>query len=106
KRALAARPGDPSALHLLGLVAFDKGHPERALQLISKALARDTGNADYLHSAGHVLQAMERFDQAATRYHEALDADPPIPCSHFRTSATRLNAWDVMTVQQQNSPAQ
>jgi Tfp pilus assembly protein PilF len=96
KRALAARPGDPNALHLLGLVAFDKGHPERALQLISKALARDPGNADYLHSAGHVLQTMERFDQAATRYHEALETDPDrvLTLSNLGNTLKRMELYD------------
>ncbi len=76
KRALAASPGDPRALHLLGLAAFDKGRPERALQLISKALARDPANPDFLHSAGHILQSLERYDEAASHYHDALEKDP------------------------------
>lgn len=76
KRALAAAPGDPRAMHLLGLAAFDKGRPERALQLIAKALARAPANADFLHSAGHVLQSLGRFDEAANHYRGALDADP------------------------------
>ncbi len=76
RRALAARPGDPVVLHLLGLATFDKGRPERALQLIDKALRHAPANPDFLHSAGHVLQAMGRYDAAVARYRAALDADP------------------------------
>jgi tetratricopeptide (TPR) repeat protein len=76
KRALAAKPGDPAALHLLGLAAFDRGRPERALQLIAKALERAPAHPDYLHSAGHVLQATGQTDAAMDRYRAALDADP------------------------------
>ena len=76
KRALAAKPGDPAALHLLGLAAFDRGRPERALQLINKALERAPGHPDYLHSAGHVLQTMGQVNAAVDRYRAALEAAP------------------------------
>lgn len=76
KRALARQPGNPAALHLLGLAALDKGRPERALQLITKALQRAPENPDYLHSAGHVLQSTGRYDEAAAHYLAALAVDP------------------------------
>lgn len=96
KRALAARPGDPAALHLLGLAAFDKGRPERALQLIDKALARAPGQPDYLHSAGHVLQGMGRLDDAITRYREALAADPArvLTLSNLGNALKRAGRFD------------
>ncbi|MBV9813763.1 MAG: tetratricopeptide repeat protein, partial [Acetobacteraceae bacterium] len=34
RRALRRHPDHPDILHLLGVLAFDRGRPERALQLI------------------------------------------------------------------------
>lgn len=99
KRALAKDGKDAAALHLLGLVAADKGRPGRALQLIDKALALAPDNADFLHSAGHVLGLAGRPEDAVARYVAALDAAPdrPLTLSNLGNALKRLGRLDDAT---------
>src|SRR3974390_1033170 len=39
RKVLQKMPSNPDALHLLGVIALDRGHLDQAIQLISKALA-------------------------------------------------------------------
>ncbi len=96
KRALAKDANDAGALHLLGLLAADRGKPERALQLIEKALAVDPRNANFLHSAGHVLSQLGRVEEAVARYKAALEADPdrPLTLSNLGNALKRLGCME------------
>ena len=92
KRALAKDGKDAAALHLLGLIAADKGRHGRALQLIDKALALAPDNADFLHSAGHVLGLAGRTGDAVARYLAALAEAPdrPLTLSNLGNALKRL----------------
>lgn len=96
KRALSKNPKDSGALHLLGLLAADKGKYKRALQLIEKALAVDPKNANFLHSAGHVLSQLGQIEQAVDRYSAALDQEPdrPLTLSNLGNALRRLGKFE------------
>lgn len=66
KRHLRAHPQDARSLHLLGMVARDKGRPERAVQLLEKAAAAAPAAPDIRCDLGLALKAAGRHDDAVT----------------------------------------
>ena len=79
--ALAQRPDDSNALHLLGLVKFAHGATGEALTLIEGALRNGLASPQMLLNRGLVLNALNRpldaiasFDQAILRDRNFLEA--------------------------------
>ena len=76
RRALRRHPDNPDILHLLGVLALDRGRPERAIQLISKALHALPGFADAHSNLGNALRAAGRPAEAAASYRRAVALRP------------------------------
>ena len=74
--AAAADPQNADALHLSGLIEFQLGRAERAVDLIGRAIAENGGVADYHANLGRVLQAQGRPKQAAESYRHAVRLAP------------------------------
>lgn len=79
KRAVALRPSDETALHLLAICVLKQGRPQRALQIMDKALACRPDNPELLHTTGSILQMLGRPEYATAFYHRLLDLDPDRP---------------------------
>lgn len=73
---LERRPEDAGALHLLGLMAFQAGAAEAALELISRAAAAAPAEASLWLSLGCVLRAAGRLPEAARCFEQAAALDP------------------------------
>jgi tetratricopeptide (TPR) repeat protein len=73
KRVLAAQPDHGEALNLLGLVSFQQGRYDLAVELIGRAIERNGHNAGYLSNLGNVLYASGKFDEAVTAYRQAIN---------------------------------
>lgn len=73
---LAHRPGNPDALHLLGLIAYRHEQYPLALKLISEALARRQHFPQALANLGGVLLAMREWATAIDALEAALRQDP------------------------------
>jgi Flp pilus assembly protein TadD len=58
RRVLDADPGNPHALHLLGVIAHQQGEHAAAVELIRTAIARNPAAADYRNNLGNALQAL------------------------------------------------
>ncbi len=72
-RAILARdPNHADALHLLGVLAAQRGDYQKATDLIGQAIAINDGDADYYHDLGSALQAQARLDEAIAAYQRAL----------------------------------
>ncbi len=82
RRILLAAPGDVDALHLLGLVALQKGEAQAAVKLIEKAITLNPGIAPFHNSLGNSLKAQGDLDGAIKRFREALDLDPTLTGIH------------------------
>jgi Flp pilus assembly protein TadD len=65
RRILALEPGQPDALHLLGLVAHQGGRKDLAADLIGQAIGIDGSVAAYHSNLGAVLKDLGRLDEAA-----------------------------------------
>lgn len=65
RRILEQEPEHPGALHLLGVVAHQQGHDDRAAELIARALALRPDQATYHSNYGvaprpaHIKHAVE-----------------------------------------------
>ena len=82
---LAMEPGHPDALHLLGVVAVQRGEVERAHDLLSRArrISPHSPEAHANHAA--VLKALGRYEEALAAYDTALTAkDDLVDALHER----------------------
>jgi len=69
---LAVQPAHPEALHLLGVVAHQKGDHARAIDLIGRAIAGNPGDAMYHANLAEAYRAQGRLDQAIASCRAAL----------------------------------
>ena len=76
RQILASEPDHADILHLLGLAALQAGHPDRALDAISRALRLQPRNSAYHGSMASALRALGRRDEAIASYREVLRHKP------------------------------
>ncbi|MBI3440937.1 MAG: tetratricopeptide repeat protein [Proteobacteria bacterium] len=75
RSVLAEQPEQPDALHLLGVVMFQRGNHAAAIDFIGQAVARQPGIAMYHNNLGKVYRAMDRFEDALVHFNRALELD-------------------------------
>ncbi|MBL8378171.1 MAG: hypothetical protein JNM79_09895 [Burkholderiales bacterium] len=73
---LSRHPHDPKALHLRGLVEFERGQLAQAAASIRFAVEFDPDSPIYRANLGMVLERMGRFGEARTHLEAAVDAEP------------------------------
>jgi predicted TPR repeat methyltransferase len=95
RAVLAQWPGQPDALHYLGVLQHRRGHSDAALSLIRQALAQAPDTASMHNNLGNVLVELSRYDEAATAYREALRCDPDLAETHnnLGTIARKQERW-------------
>jgi tetratricopeptide (TPR) repeat protein len=76
---LAHRPDDFDALHLLGMLHFQRHRLVDALRFLARALRVNSNSADALSNLGLALHATGRYDEAISSYRHALDLAPDHP---------------------------
>lgn len=76
--ALEQSAGHPDALHLLGLVAYQRGAHDQAVALIGQAIARDDATAIYHANLGEVLLGAGRPEAATAAFGRALERAPAL----------------------------
>ena len=77
QRALALAPDDADSLHLAGLLAYEAGGNDDAMEWFSRAIGQ-TAKPEYLTSLGAVLQRLKRLDEALQAF-PARAAHEPVP---------------------------
>ncbi len=73
---LRESPNDADALHLLGVVAYQRGDHERAIELIRRALKRGGSGPRFHVNLGAAYRASGQLGKAAEQYRIALRLDP------------------------------
>jgi tetratricopeptide (TPR) repeat protein len=73
---LVREPLHFDAIHLLGLVCYQAGRSEEAVELIQRAIALDASQPAAHSNLGLALQALRRMPEALDSYDEALRLDP------------------------------
>ncbi len=82
-RAIVAEdPNDADALHLLGVLAFQHGHPDQAVRLISRAIAIHPDTAAYHANLAEVYRSLGRWNEAIAACHMALQFEPDCVEAH------------------------
>jgi tetratricopeptide (TPR) repeat protein len=82
RQILAARPDDPNAMHLLGLVATQKGNRQRAIALIRRAIELHSNSAEMYFNLGTVLAETGQNAQAIAALRRAIELDPRLAAAH------------------------
>jgi len=72
RQIVKTTPANPDALHLLGLIAFQKGHAKDAERRIRQAIKIRATNPAYHSNLGLVLRDMGRLAEAADAFNQAL----------------------------------
>jgi len=73
---MATAPGEPAALHMLGVVRAQQGRNSEALELMSAALRMQPHAPEVLSNFGNVLRAQGRLAEALISYDKALAIKP------------------------------
>lgn len=76
RQMLAIDPQHADCLHLLGMVLFQSGEHDRAVELIRKAIALHPTAASYQSNLGNVLQSQGKIHEAEVCYRRALEIKP------------------------------
>ena len=81
-KILNKAPDNPDALHLLGVIALSDRRPERAIQLIGKAVAVSPRSAEAYSNLGNAQHAAGRPAEACASYRRAIDLNPNFAAAH------------------------
>ncbi|WP_448205822.1 tetratricopeptide repeat protein [Azospirillum sp. sgz302134] len=76
RRVLAARPDQPDALHLLGVLALQDGKPATAADLMAQSIRHHPGNPACLSNLASALRRLGRHGEALACCRRALALDP------------------------------
>jgi len=82
RQILASNPHHAEALHLLGLLAYQAGRPDLALEPLERAVAHSPGRAVFLANLGEVYRALGRLQDAGRTLSQAIELDPLLPDAH------------------------
>jgi tetratricopeptide (TPR) repeat protein len=75
QQALSADPNNADAMHLMGLLSFDGGQYDHAVEWLARAI-RQAPKAEYLKHLGAVLQHLRRYDEALKAFDKAVQFQP------------------------------
>jgi protein O-GlcNAc transferase len=76
RRVLSANPRQKDALHLLGVLEFQEGRNESAIDLIGQAIAIDGRQAMFHNNLAAACRALGRFSEACAGYERAVQLKP------------------------------
>lgn len=79
RKALAAEPENPDALHYLGILAHQTGQTEAAITQLERSLELRPRSAEFHNNLGAVLQECDQSAEAIPHFETALDIEPAYP---------------------------
>jgi predicted O-linked N-acetylglucosamine transferase (SPINDLY family) len=88
RQVLNMRRDHPDARHFLGVLRFQQGRADEALDLISAALKSRPDYPEALYNRGNILSALGRYQDAIASYDQALSLN----ASHVEAHQNRGNA--------------
>jgi len=83
KKILAVDPHHSDALHLLGVIAYQFGRNDIAVQLIVKAIDIDPNQPLYYTNLGNALRDQGNLDDAIASYQKALTIKPDLAEANY-----------------------
>src|SRR5262245_10112760 len=88
RQILAAEPDHVDALHLLGVIAFQTGQHELAVEYTSRAIELNGTQATFHSNLGNAVQAQGKLEQAVDSYRRALELKPDYAVAHYNLGTT------------------
>jgi len=85
-------PGNPRALHALGMLAFQSGDLPRAIDLLTQSTRLRRDNAPAHFDLARAQQAQGEFDDALASYRQALAYDPRHAEALFHSAGLHAHA--------------
>ncbi len=82
RQVLSKQPNNPAALHLMGMVNFQAGKLEEALDWMDRAIAIEPNVADFHVNRGVVLDGLGQLDLAISAYRRAAELKQNVPEIH------------------------
>ncbi len=76
RRILKVDPDNAEALHLLGVVAGQRGDHDECVRLIERAISHEPDVPKYHANLGTVLRELRRIDEAVQAFERAVALDP------------------------------
>jgi protein O-GlcNAc transferase len=76
RQVLSQQPGNPGALHLLGVIALQAGRLDAAIELIRQAIAIKPADAGFHNDLGNALRGKGLLDEAVAAYRQVLRLRP------------------------------
>jgi predicted O-linked N-acetylglucosamine transferase (SPINDLY family) len=88
RQILQAHPDNADALHLLGVLAHQRGQNEAAVDLIGRAIAQSSGVPAFHNNLGNALKALGRWGEASGCYVRALSLKADYVEAHYNLGVT------------------
>jgi len=101
---LLAQPGQPDAMHFLGLLACQLKQYDAGLALMERSLA-ERPDASYFNNLGNMLRECGRLDDAIAHYRRAVALRPDYPEAHNNLGNALRDARDPAEAMQSCSRA-
>ncbi|BAE50940.1 tetratricopeptide repeat protein [Paramagnetospirillum magneticum] len=83
ERMLGIDRRNTAAMHILGSVAFRRGDPAGAADLLAKVVKQDPGRIQAVITLGEAQLALSRFSDAAANFRKVAAARPDDPVPHY-----------------------
>jgi tetratricopeptide (TPR) repeat protein len=83
RQVLAVDPNYIDALHMLGVLAYQAGRAEAAVDLIGRAIALNAANPSFHNNMGEALRYLGRLDEAVGHLTKATELDPDAAEGHM-----------------------
>jgi predicted TPR repeat methyltransferase len=84
---LQREPDHADACHLAGILFFQLGQAESAIDWLRRAIALDPARALFQSNLGNVLRLQGRIEDALAAYRRSVEADPRFAEGHFNLAA-------------------
>jgi tetratricopeptide (TPR) repeat protein len=96
RQIIAGNPNHADALHMLGILEYQRGQLQTAIEWITRAVAVEPKRADIRANLGVVLAAAGKLPEAIAEYRRAVELKPDYPEAHNNLGAALagLQRWD------------
>ena len=88
---LESEPNHFDALHMLGMVALQRRHTERGIELIRKAIGQNDKVAAAHNNLGKAFSDLKRPEQALASFDRAIALDPSLAEAHVNRGNALVN---------------
>ncbi len=99
QQILAAAPQNATALHMLGVMAYQRGESATAVELLEQSVAFGA-DSQKLNHLGAALFALNRIDEAIDRYRESITRNPDYPDAYSNLGVALQQRGDLAEAEQ------